>query len=173
MVEHRSANPKVWGSIPQGDSELFLCLTLVTRQKHLLQQLSSLQRLHSWLQLSLNPFTPKISLVILLTATIQLFWCKFREFGIGSTNNTSIDSFLYSHHLSVWCCIDIVQEILFGSIMGVWGLTWWSDKNCVIIAVNKNSDDTSMKIEEEKIISSLEKCTLFFICRIYLFCNVA
>ena len=26
-------NPKVWGSIPQGDSESFLCPTLVTRRK--------------------------------------------------------------------------------------------------------------------------------------------
>ena len=35
VVEHRSANPKVWGSIPYGDSEFFLCPTLVTRWKNI------------------------------------------------------------------------------------------------------------------------------------------
>ena len=35
VVEHRSANPKVWGSIPHGDSEFFLCPTLVTRRKNI------------------------------------------------------------------------------------------------------------------------------------------
>ena len=34
--------------------------------------------------------------------------CLLREFGIGSTNHTFIDIFLYSHHLSVWYCINVV-----------------------------------------------------------------
>ena len=29
----RARNPKVWGAIPHGDSEFFLCPTLITRQK--------------------------------------------------------------------------------------------------------------------------------------------
>ena len=29
----KCSNPKVWGSIPHGDSEFFLCTTLVTRRK--------------------------------------------------------------------------------------------------------------------------------------------
>ena len=33
VVGHPSANPKVWGSIPHGDSEFFLCPTLVTLRK--------------------------------------------------------------------------------------------------------------------------------------------
>ena len=28
-------NPKIWGSIPHGESEFFLCLTLVTRRKNI------------------------------------------------------------------------------------------------------------------------------------------
>ena len=35
VVEHRSANPKVWGSISHGDSEFFLCPTLVKRRKNI------------------------------------------------------------------------------------------------------------------------------------------
>ena len=38
VLEHRSANPKVWGSIPHGDLEYFLCPTLVTRRKHIFLQ---------------------------------------------------------------------------------------------------------------------------------------
>ena len=45
----------------------------------------------------LNPFTPKISLVI-------------GEFGVGSTNNPLMDVFLYSHHLTAWHCVDTVKR---------------------------------------------------------------
>ena len=54
----------------------------------------------------INPFTPKIWVVpvILLTVsyTMQLLWCYFGEFGIGSTNNPLIYIFLYSDHWSAW-----------------------------------------------------------------------
>ena len=43
-------------------------------------------------------------------SAIQFSWCKFREFGTGSNNIPLIDIFLYSHHLSSWCCIDIVRR---------------------------------------------------------------
>ena len=33
-ISKRMRNPKVWGSIPHGYSEYFLCLTLVTRRRH-------------------------------------------------------------------------------------------------------------------------------------------
>ena len=45
VVEHRSANPKVWGSIPHGDSEFFLCPTLVTRRKNIFLNSSSSSKL--------------------------------------------------------------------------------------------------------------------------------
>ena len=35
VLEHRSSHPKVWGSIPHGDSEFFLCPTFVTRRKNI------------------------------------------------------------------------------------------------------------------------------------------
>ena len=57
---------------------------------------SSTQLLSRWH--GFNPFTPKISLVILLNDchTIPMIL----EFVIGSTNNPLIDISLYSHHLS-------------------------------------------------------------------------
>ena len=45
-----------------------------------------------------NPFTPKISLTILLTFCHTILMMLFGEFGIGSTDNDLIDIFLYSHH---------------------------------------------------------------------------
>ena len=45
VVEHRNANPKVWGSIPHGDSEFFLCPTLVTRRKNIFLNSSSSSKL--------------------------------------------------------------------------------------------------------------------------------
>ena len=35
VVENRSAEPNIWGSIPNGDSEFFHCPTLVTRRKNI------------------------------------------------------------------------------------------------------------------------------------------
>ena len=49
-----------------------------------------------------DPFTTKTSLVILLTAAIQFWWCLFGEFGIGSTYIPLVSIFLYSHLLSAW-----------------------------------------------------------------------
>ena len=46
-------NPKVWGSIPQGDSEFFLCPTLVIRRKASL----SIPLSRSKFTISLNLFT--------------------------------------------------------------------------------------------------------------------
>ena len=43
VVEHRSANPNVWGSIPHGDSEFFF-ITLVTRQKNIFLSYGIVQR---------------------------------------------------------------------------------------------------------------------------------
>ena len=53
---------------------------------------------------SLNPLTPKISLVIFLTVchTIIVIFCG--EFGIGSLYNPLFDIFPQSHHLSNWYC---------------------------------------------------------------------
>ena len=60
---------------------------------------------------ALNPLTPKISLVILLTVchtvlvmlVLRIWYCR-------STDNPLIDIFLYSHHLSAWSCIDIKRR---------------------------------------------------------------
>ena len=41
---------------------------------------------------------------------IQLLWCSFGEFGIGSINNPLIYIFLYSHDLPAWYCINIVKR---------------------------------------------------------------
>ena len=41
----------------------------------------------------LNPFTTKISLVILLLSAIPILWSYFRDFGNESTNIPSIDIF--------------------------------------------------------------------------------
>ena len=51
-----------------------------------------------------NPFTPQISLVILLTVChtklTMLLYMYFGEFGIVSTSNPLIDFFVNSHHFS-------------------------------------------------------------------------
>ena len=51
-----------------------------------------------------NPFTPQISLVILLTVChtklTMLLYMYFGEFGIVSTSNPLIDFFINSHHFS-------------------------------------------------------------------------
>ena len=41
---------------------------------------------------------------------IQFLQCYFREFGIGSTDNSLIDIFLYSYHLPAWYCINFGKE---------------------------------------------------------------
>ena len=72
----------------------------------------------------LNPFTSKISLVILLTVctTINYYFdVSSEKLGIGSANNLSFDIFLYSHHLSAWYCTDIVRRNSFLVTYGVKG----------------------------------------------------
>ena len=53
---------------------------------------------------------PRSHLYFSSLSVIQFIWCYFGEFGIGSTMNTIIDIFLYSHPLSAWFCIDIVRR---------------------------------------------------------------
>ena len=57
-----------------------------------------------------NPLTPKISLVILLTVWHTILMMSTREFGIGSTDNPLIDNLLYSHHFYAWYCTDIIRR---------------------------------------------------------------
>ena len=58
----------------------------------------------------LTPFTPKISIVILLTVSLKIIIMLVWRICYGSTNNPLINIFLYSCHLSAWCCIDIVRR---------------------------------------------------------------
>ena len=60
-----------------------------------------------------SPFTPKISLVILLTVCHTILQILFGKFGVGSTNNLLIDVFLLSHHLLVWYFIGTVRRKSF------------------------------------------------------------
>ena len=48
----------------------------------------------------INPLTPKISLVILLTVCHTVLVMLVWRIGTGSINNPLIDIFLCSHHLS-------------------------------------------------------------------------
>ena len=57
-----------------------------------------------------NPVTPKISLVILLTVCQMILIMSVWEFSIGSISKPIIDIFLYSHHLSARYCTDIVRR---------------------------------------------------------------
>ena len=69
-------------------------------------------------QQSINPLTPKISLVILLTVCHTILVMLVWRIGIGSINNPLLDILLYSHHFYAWYCI----EILSWSLMGGKGL---------------------------------------------------
>ena len=51
-------------------------------------------------KLYINPLTPKIPLVILLTVRQTVLGMLVGESGIGSTYNPLIDIFVYSHHFS-------------------------------------------------------------------------
>ena len=51
-------------------------------------------------KLYINPLTPKIPLVILLTVCQTVLGMLVGESGIGSTYNPLIDIFVYSHHFS-------------------------------------------------------------------------
>ena len=51
-------------------------------------------------QINFKPFTPELSIVILLTVCHTILINDFGEFGIGSTNNLLIDISLYSCPLS-------------------------------------------------------------------------
>ena len=61
-------------------------------------------------KLYINPLTPKISLVILLTVCQTVLVMLVGESGIRSTYNPLIDIFIYSHHLSAWYCMDVIKE---------------------------------------------------------------
>ena len=50
--------------------------------------------------MKVNPLTPKISSVILLTVCRIVLLMIVEESGIESTNNLPIKTFFYSHHLS-------------------------------------------------------------------------
>ena len=72
---------------------------------------------------------------------IQLLWCSFGEFGIGSINNPLIYIFLYSHHLPAWYCIDIVKRnsvlVSYGSYRVNWKVHQ-SYRQVLCIALLKN-----------------------------------
>ena len=71
----------------------------------------------------INPFTPKISLVIHLTVCHKIHVMLVRESGIGSPDNSLIYIFLYSHHLHTW-----YSQILWGKtpFFESWQwLCWW------------------------------------------------
>ena len=52
------------------------------------------------LQSTVNPLTPKIGVVILLTVCRMIFILLVGKFGTGSISNLIVGIFLYSHHLS-------------------------------------------------------------------------
>ena len=73
-------------------------------------------------QFPINPSTPKISLVILLTVCLTVLamlvwriWCWIKLWSLNWY-------FLYSYQFSAWHCIDIVRRFLSWSLMGVEGL---------------------------------------------------
>ena len=66
----------------------------------------------------LNPFTLKISYVILLTVFIQISCFYFGEFAIGSSYNPLIGFYF----ILINCLLDIILK-LYGEILS-WSLTW-------------------------------------------------
>ena len=50
------------------------------------------------------------SLIGLTVFTIQFWWCKNGEFGIGSTSKSPNWYFLHCHHLPTWYYIDILRR---------------------------------------------------------------
>ena len=50
---------------------------------------------------TLNPLSPKVSLVILFTVCLQFSLYQFGEFGNRSISNLMIDTFFHSHHLYI------------------------------------------------------------------------
>ena len=59
---------------------------------------------------SLKLFTPKFSIVILLTVCHTIFMKLVQRIWYWSTNNPLIDIFLYFHHLSAWYNVDIIWK---------------------------------------------------------------
>ena len=89
-----------------------------------------------WINVVFDPFTLKISSIILLTVCHTICRMLVLRFGIESTNSPLTDIFLDSHHFFVWYCIDLVRRNLSWSLMGVKGLktsvSWLeADKWCV------------------------------------------
>ena len=65
------------------------------------------ERMHRWLSESLterelNPLTPKISLVILLTVCQTILVMLVGRMWYRTISNPIVDIFLYSHHLFAW-----------------------------------------------------------------------
>ena len=57
-----------------------------------------------------NPFTPMISLLILLSVCHIILMILVKEFGIGSTN------IFYILHLSAWYCVIMVRGVRGNSV---------------------------------------------------------
>ena len=116
----------------------------------------------------LNPFTPKISLAILLTFChtnlIMLVWRS----GIGSTNYPLIYIFFYFPHLSDWYRSIIVRR---NSVLNTWGS--WRVKDLYLLL----TDSTKIPWQFQKRIKitvhmkkydTLSKIPFFFLCFITL-----
>lgn len=56
-----------------------------------------------------NPFIPKISFSY-SSYSLLFLWFWLWGFGFGSSNNSPIETFLYSHHLRAWYCMNIVRR---------------------------------------------------------------
>ena len=52
-------------------------------------------------------------------------YVSLENFGIGSISNPTIDISLHSHHLSEWCCIEIVERNYVLVTCGSKGVNWW------------------------------------------------
>ena len=78
------------------------------------------------LQLYINPFTPEILLVILLTVCFTILIMLVLRIWSLINLKSLIYIFLYSHNLSAQYCIDIVRRnsALAWSLMGVKGLVF-------------------------------------------------
>ena len=77
VVKRWNANPKVWGSIPRGDSEFFLYPMLVTRRKKTFLILHRAQNLPSLLFLSSNKFYVYIWIIKVVWLLTTRIWVVF------------------------------------------------------------------------------------------------
>ena len=77
MVKRWNANPKVWGSIPRGDSEFFLYPMLVTRRKKSFLIIHRAQNLPSLLFLSNNKLYVYIWIIKVVWLLTTRIWVVF------------------------------------------------------------------------------------------------